>query len=336
MAGGPRGGPVDRRRLAPRHSPQHMAAREQTFRRRRLGVLSVAAAVVLAVVIGLDGLVAGAPAPAVTGELGAGSVPPPSVLGESVAPPAPTTTTPQEPATTAAPPPTTAAPAATTTTAAAPPATEPPPLLAPVGTQPLALTGPEAPVLTRVETTDPVVFLTIDDGVTRSPEALAEFQRLGIPAALFLIDDPIRAGGDWFRRLPGTLVESHSRTHPDLRTLSESAQREQICGNADLIEETFGRRPVLFRPPYGNYDRATQRAAAACGMRAVVLWQVTVDDDVVAFRDVPYFRPGDVILIHFRPSFVEELNVVKQRVEEAGLRFALLEDHLVPDTVPTG
>jgi hypothetical protein len=27
---------------------------------------------------------------------------------------------------------------------------------------------------------------------------------------------------------------------------------------------------------------------------------------------------------------------VKQRVEEAGLRFALLEDHLVPDTVPSG
>ena len=40
--------------------------------------------------------------------------------------------------------------------------------------------GHGAPVLTRVETTDPVVFLTIDDGVTRSPEALAEFQRLPV------------------------------------------------------------------------------------------------------------------------------------------------------------
>lgn len=314
-----------------------MAARERTFRRRRLGVLSVAAAVVLPVVIGLDSLVAGAPAPTATGEVGAEAVPP-SVLGESVAPVATTTTRPQETrpqeTTTTPLPPTTAAPPASTTTTAAIPAATAPPLLPPVGAQPLAVPGHEAPVLTRVETTDPVVFLTIDDGVTRSPEALAEFQRLGIPASLFLVDGPIRAGADWFRGLPDTLVESHSRTHPDFRTLSESAQREQICGNADLIEETFGRRPVLFRPPYGSYDRATRRAAADCGMRAIVLWQETVNDDVVAFREVPYFRPGDIILMHFRPSFVHELNVVKQRVEEAGLRFALLEDHLVADTVP--
>jgi peptidoglycan/xylan/chitin deacetylase (PgdA/CDA1 family) len=313
-----------------------MAARERTFQRRRLGVLSVGAAVVLAFVIGLDGLVAGAPAPTATGELGAESVPPTSVLGESVAPPATTTTTPTPP-TTAAPPPSTAPPATTTTTAAAPPATTAPaPLLPPVGSQALAVPGHEAPVLTRVETTDPVVFLTIDDGVTRSPEALAEFRRLGIPASLFLVDGPIQAGADWFRRLPGTLVESHSRTHPDFRTLPESAQRDQICGNADVIEETFGRRPVLFRPPYGSYDQATQRAAAACGMRALVLWQETVNNDSVAFREVPYFRPGDIILMHFRPSFVQELNVVKQRVDAAGLRFALLEDYLVPDTVPSG
>jgi len=315
-----------------------MAARERTFRRRRLGVLSVAAAVVLPVVIGLDSLVGGAPAPTATGgEVGAGAEPP-SALGESVAPVAATTTRPRETrpqeTTTTPLPPTTAAPPASTTTTAAIHAATAPPLLPPVGAQPLAVPGHGAPVLTRVETTDPVVFLTIDDGVTRSPEALAEFQRLGIPASLFLVDGPIRAGADWFRGLPDTLVESHSRTHPDFRTLSESAQREQICGNADLIEETFGRRPVLFRPPYGSYDRATRRAAADCGMRAIVLWQATVNDDVVAFREVPYFRPGDIILMHFRPSFVHELNVVKQRVEEAGLRFALLEDHLVPDTVP--
>jgi hypothetical protein len=90
---------------------------------------------------------------------------------------------------------------------------------------------------------------------------------------------------------------------------------------------------VLFRPPYGNYDAATQRAAAACGMRAIVIWQETVNADVVAFREVTHFRPGDVILMHFRDSFVQELQVVRDRVHEAGLRFALLEDYVAPDTV---
>jgi hypothetical protein len=47
-------------------------------------------------------------------------------------------------------------------------------------------------------------------------------------------------------------------------------------------------------------------------------------------------RAGDIILMHFRPSFVQELNLVKARVEAAGLRFALLEDYIAPDTVSAG
>lgn len=193
-----------------------------------------------------------------------------------------------------------------------------------------------APVITRVDTTDPVVFLTIDDGHTRTPQAAAAFRQLGIPATLFLVDGPVEADAEWFAGLPGAVVESHSRTHPDMTTLSEEAQRDEICGNAALIEQAYGRRPVLFRPPYGEYDESTSRAAAACGMRAVVLWQQTVNGDAVDFREVPQFRPGDIVLMHFRPSFVQELQVVKERVQAAGLRFALLEDYLAPATVTPG
>jgi peptidoglycan-N-acetylglucosamine deacetylase len=49
------------------------------------------------------------------------------------------------------------------------PTTSPPP----VTLVPLASTPGAAPVITRVETTDPVVFLTIDDGHTRNPEVKA-------------------------------------------------------------------------------------------------------------------------------------------------------------------
>jgi peptidoglycan/xylan/chitin deacetylase (PgdA/CDA1 family) len=203
-----------------------------------------------------------------------------------------------------------------------------PPSSAPLPTDPEA-----APVVTRVDTADPVVFLTIDDGLTRSIAARQAFVELGIPASLFLVDRPMRDAAAWFGGLPGTVVESHTRTHPDLRTLDEAGQRTEICGNAELVESTHRRRPVLFRPPYGSYDAGTQRAAAACGMRAIVLWQVTVRGDVVGFREVPQLRPGDIILMHFRPSFVQELHLIRDRVQAAGLRFALLEDYLAPDSV---
>jgi peptidoglycan/xylan/chitin deacetylase (PgdA/CDA1 family) len=136
--------------------------------------------------------------------------------------------------------------------------------------------------------------------------------------------------------LPDSLVESHTRSHPDLRTLPEEGQRAEICGNADTLERAFGRRPVLFRPPYGAYNEATMRAAAACGMKAVVLWEVSVNGADVGYRTLPQFRAGDILLMHFRSTFVTELRALADRADEAGLRFALLEDYLVPDTVDSG
>jgi len=61
--------------------------------------------------------------------------------------------------------------------------------------------------------------------------------------------------------------------------------------------------------------------------------QDTVNGAVVGFRSLPQLRPGDILLMHFRPTFVTELRALADRVDEAGLRFALLEDYLVPDSV---
>jgi peptidoglycan/xylan/chitin deacetylase (PgdA/CDA1 family) len=215
-----------------------------------------------------------------------------------------------------------AATSAAATTTSSPPAT----------IRPLeAMASPgQAPVITRVETTDPVVFVTIDDGFDRSPEVTAVLDELGIPATLFLVDRPVLDGAAFFRSLPGAVVEAHTRTHADLRALPEDAQRAEICGNADTIALTFGRRPSLFRPPYGNYNVATQRAAASCGMAAVVLWEESVDHGDVRFRHVREFRPGDIVLLHFRPDLANDLRTLADQVENAGLRFARLEDYLVP------
>jgi peptidoglycan/xylan/chitin deacetylase (PgdA/CDA1 family) len=207
------------------------------------------------------------------------------------------------------------------------------PTAPPVTLVPLASNPGVAPVITRVETTDPVVFLTIDDGHTRSPEVRAALEELGLPVSLFLLDGPVQADAEFFRRLPDAVVESHTRTHTDLTTLPEEAQRAEICSNADTLEGAFGRRPVLFRPPFGAYNEATTRAAADCRMAAIVLWEVSVSGADVTFRTTPQLRPGDILLMHFRPSFVSELRVLADRAREAGLRFALLEDYVVPDSV---
>jgi len=215
-----------------------------------------------------------------------------------------------------------AATSASTTTALPPMTIRPLTSLAPPG---------HAPVITRVETTDPVAFVTIDDGFVRAPEVAAVLDELDMPVTLFLVDRPVLDGAAYFGSLPGTVVESHSRSHADMRGMPEDAQRAEICDNAGTITRSLGRAPVLFRPPYGNHDAATQRAAAACGMAAIVLWEQSVEKGEMRFRSAREIRPGDIILLHFRPGLPGELRMVADRIAAAGLRVARLDDYLVPD-----
>jgi peptidoglycan/xylan/chitin deacetylase (PgdA/CDA1 family) len=211
---------------------------------------------------------------------------------------------------------------ADTTTTSSPPATiRPLTAMAPPG---------HSPVITRVETTDPVVFLTIDDGFTREPGLVTLLDELDIPVTSFLVDQAVRDGAAFFRSLPDTTVEAHTRSHPDLRSLPEEAQRAEICDNADTIASTFGHRPVLFRPPEGSHDAATQRAAAACGMAAIVLWEVVVEQGEIRFRSVRELRAGDIVLLHFKPGLPDDIRMLVQQVEEAGLQVGRLEDYLAP------
>lgn len=259
----------------------------------------------------------------------------PAGVATSAAPAAPPTSSPaSSPATSPAAPPTspptspvpsttTTAPATTSTTAPATTSTTPPPAPAPPPAP-----GAPAPLVTRIETADPVVFVTVDDGFDRSPETAAVLDQLDMPVTAFLVDRPVEVGADYFRSLPGATVQAHTRTHTDLPALSEADQQAEICGNADTIAGAFGRRPSLFRPPYGNHDDATLRAAAACGMSAVVLWEVVVDDGSLSYRTVPEIRRGDIVLLHFTEGLPNDLRVLSRVVEDAGLTVARLEDYL--------
>jgi peptidoglycan/xylan/chitin deacetylase (PgdA/CDA1 family) len=129
-------------------------------------------------------------------------------------------------------------------------------------------------VVERIETDDPVVFLTIDDGWTADPDLPALLRRYGAHVTVFATDDAIAGKTGYLRDVveAGATVQNHTLSHPDLRTVSSAAATEQICGASDRYAERFGTRPWLLRPPYGAYDDAALRAAAGCGIDYVVLW----------------------------------------------------------------
>lgn len=189
---------------------------------------------------------------------------------------------------------------------------------------------PAAPVVFSIHTSKPVVFITIDDGWYRSTGFLTDFRRAGVPASLFLVDAAAEQDYGYFRSLQaaGAVIEDHTLSHPVCSGLTPKEQRHQICATARIFATEFGRRPTLFRPPYGDYDLATQRAAAACGMHALVLWDVTVNSGRLTYAVGDHLRPGDIVLMHFTKDIRTNFAATLAAVRQAGLHPRLLENYL--------
>jgi peptidoglycan/xylan/chitin deacetylase (PgdA/CDA1 family) len=123
-------------------------------------------------------------------------------------------------------------------------------------------------------------------------------------------------------------VQDHSVTPPFLTRLSYTKQKAEICGAADQYATWFGTRPWLFRPPYGAYNQTTRRAAKACGMTTIVLWDASLPHSVIRYASGTRFHAGDILLIHWRPNLAQDLATAVDTIEAQGLHVAALQDYL--------
>lgn len=188
-----------------------------------------------------------------------------------------------------------------------------------------------ATVVSRVTTKDPVVFVTIDDGFHRTAGTEALLDRYGWPVTSFVL--PKTLGGrntEWFRGLgPDMKFGNHTTTHRNLRGVSFSTQRREICGARRRLNGLVGTHTTLFRPPYGSYDTTTLRAARACGMSHLVMWRATLAGKDLRTWGGP-LHPGDIILLHYIQSLPESLAFLKAELDRLHLRVGDLEEYLGP------
>lgn len=187
-----------------------------------------------------------------------------------------------------------------------------------------------APAIRRLDTKQNVVFLGIDDGAYKDPKVIEIMKKNKIKASIFLADRFITDNRDFFKDLVplGSKIENHTLHHRLLSQLTYEEQKEEICGMADLEEKVYGRRPILFRPPGGDYNTDTQRAAAACGMKAVVLWIAKANGGSMQYQGERKLHPGDIVLMHFRPEFEQDMQAFVEAQNAAGLKTVLLDKWL--------
>jgi len=194
------------------------------------------------------------------------------------------------------------------------------------------IVGGLAPVITKIPTKHPIVFLTIDDGNIKTPESVKLMAEYDYPASLFLTRNTIADNPAFFNafKAQGSLVENHTVTHNInmVRQWGYQQQLDDIVGMQEFAVQQYGRKPTLFRPPGGAYSNAMRQAVAAAGLKAVVTWEAKANAGKMDYQVGNSLRPGDIVLMHFRAEFAADLAAFRAAQLAAGLEVVLLEDFL--------
>ncbi len=118
--------------------------------------------------------------------------------------------------------------------------------------------------------------------------------------------------GAWVDRYPDSVkalvaagheVCNHSNTHPHMPKLNRNDMLTQLNSCNQKIKSITGITPVLFRPPYGDYDNALVETVKSIHMYPIQ-WDVDSLDwknpapSQIVNRVMSQVKPGSIILFH--------------------------------------
>jgi len=167
------------------------------------------------------------------------------------------------------------------------------------------------------------VQLTFDDGPhpIHTPAILDWLKARNMRATFFVLGQNVERYPDLMRRIvaEGHAVGNHSWSHPKLSVMSTTKVREQLQRTQDAILKVCGKKPLLFRPPYGALS-ATQRMwfEKVFGLKTL-LWDIDTLDwqndstEVIVKRIRDGIKSGKsaVLLAHdIHPRILPALEIV--------------------------
>jgi peptidoglycan/xylan/chitin deacetylase (PgdA/CDA1 family) len=219
-------------------------------------------------------------------------------------------------------------------------------VLAAVGFLAYGLGGPRStllgPALSR-GAADHEVALTFDDGpsVPYTGQVLDILRRDHIHATFFLCGENAERYPELVRRIrdEGHEIGNHSYSHPWMYLSSRENIAAEIDRTQDALQKISGRRPRLFRPPFGVRWFSMWGLLRERGL-TMVMWSDRGRDgdlnaDGIAKTTLDQLSPGAIILLHDgfethapsevdRSATVQALPAIIAGIRKAGYSFALI------------
>jgi peptidoglycan/xylan/chitin deacetylase (PgdA/CDA1 family) len=164
-------------------------------------------------------------------------------------------------------------------------------------------------MVARVETSEPVVALTFDDGPAAgyTEEILEILEAKGIQATFFVTGEELAENLVEGRQIvaAGHELGNHSYSHRRMIGVSYRVVQEEIERTDELIRATGYGGVIHFRPPYGKrfivlpyYLRLNNRQTIYWDIDPESYGEIARDSGLIEAHVLERVRPGSIILLH--------------------------------------
>jgi peptidoglycan-N-acetylglucosamine deacetylase len=176
--------------------------------------------------------------------------------------------------------------------------------------------------------------ITFDDGPhpKETDEVLDMLKKHNVKATFFIAGKH----ANWYSKplirasKEGHEIGNHTFSHPDISNLSNSQLENEILKCEEQIIKLTGKKPELFRPPYGSYKENELANIAKKHGYKVVLWTTVDAKDwknpgalSIADTIINNAKNGDIILLHdyATNNTVEALDIFIPEMQKKGYKF---------------
>lgn len=184
-----------------------------------------------------------------------------------------------------------------------------------------------------------LIALTFDDGPhpKETNEILDVLDKYNVKGTFFVVGKH----ATWYSKplirasKEGHEIGNHTFSHPDISNLSNDDIKKEMKDCEDTLVKLTGKKPTLFRPPYGSYSEDELSQIAKESGYKIILWTTIDARDwtnppaaQISNEIINKVQNGDIILLHDygTENTVKALNVIIPTMTQKGYRFVTVSE----------
>ncbi|MCT4507795.1 MAG: polysaccharide deacetylase family sporulation protein PdaB [Tepidibacter sp.] len=179
-----------------------------------------------------------------------------------------------------------------------------------------------------VDTEEKKIAISFDAawGDTHTKNILDILDKYDVKTTFFLVGFWVDKHPDLVKEISnrGHEIGNHSTTHPKMSMLSKEQIKEELETTSDKIEKIINKRPVVFRPPFGDYNDTLINTASSLNYHTIQ-WDVDSLDwkeigvEHVVDRVIKNTKNGSIVLFHNNAKYVSEyLPLILEKLKSQG------------------